>query len=68
MSTPNGVRYTRLRLRDGYAVTHWGRVVGCVFRHARGWEWVPYDGSAVWGTARTRADAAQCLIDAAPIR
>lgn len=66
MSAPSGASFVRLRLRDGYAVTYYGRLIGHVYRADRGWYWEPLDGPTVWGRADTRGGAAQCLIDAAP--
>jgi hypothetical protein len=58
----NGVRYTRLRLRDGYAVAWWGTLYGHVYRSGDAWTIEPLDGPVVWARYDRRDDAARDLL------
>lgn len=66
---PSGVRYTRLRLRDGYAVAWWGTLYGYVLRSVDGWTVEPIreDPVVVWARYRTRDDASRDLLGRAGI-
>lgn len=66
MTTPNGTSFVRLRLRPGYAVTYFGRVIGHVHNTPDGWVAEPTFGAVVWARYRTRADAAAGLVEAPP--
>jgi hypothetical protein len=64
----NGVRYTRLRLRDGYSVSWWGTVYGLVLRDGSEWTIEPHDGPVVWARYARRDDAARDMLSMAGVR